>query len=162
MFPPRSNPQKPSFCNCPHRYSSTWRRSGRSLQSIAEFSSWGSRCERSPPGTPGCRNSERKGCVSSPRTKMGKSAIYCGATYVVAKLFSFRAACYMFSLVQVVLTTSPQSGQPLKYHIVNANKPITKWDRALPPCILNFRPRNTVPPRWIQDLILTLRFSRLS
>ena len=43
-------------------------------------------------------------------------------TYVVAKLFSFRAACYMFSLVQVVLTTSPQSGQPLKYHIVNANQ----------------------------------------
>ena len=75
MFPPCSNPQKPSSCNCPRRYSSTWRRSGRSLQSIAEFSSWGSRFEKSPPGTPGCRNSEGKGCVPSPRTKMGKSAI---------------------------------------------------------------------------------------
>ena len=162
MFPPCSNPQKPSSCNCPRRYSSTWRRSGRSLQSIAEFSSWGSRFEKSPPGTPGCRNSERKGCVPSPRTKMGKSAIYCGATYVVAKLFCFWAAFYMFSLVQVVLTTSPHSGQPLKYHIVNTNQSQNDilWDRASPPCILNCRPRKPVPPRWIQDLIS--RFSRLS
>ena len=85
MFPPRSNPQKPSFCNCPRRYSSTWRRSGRSLQSIAEFSSWGSRCERSPPGTPGCRNSERKGCVPSPRAKMGR------LQYIVVQLTSWQS-----------------------------------------------------------------------
>ena len=85
MFPPYSNPQKPSSCNCPRRYSSTWRRSGRSLQSIAEFSSWGSRFEKSPPGTPGCRNSERKGCVPSPRTMMGR------LQYIVVQLTSWQS-----------------------------------------------------------------------